>query len=224
MPGVPRPDHVHALYAVMSANPIDPPGDAPLPDERLLRLRGASADQIEDLRTRPCQHVVSDTAELQQAVQMQRRTRTHAIAIASEHDGIVLDLQIPAVVPLESDPTLTAALWIGFDYDRIGDGEITVLGLEAFGLPPAVIDHVDPDHHAMYTALATGLAQRFIDEWPAHDPLGGATVTLRDIAYGLGDAQAETTPADRGACVDISFDGERLHVTTTDDLAQTLFR
>lgn len=224
MSAIPRPDHVHALYAVMSASPIDPRGDAPLPDERLLRLRGASAEQIEQLRARPRQHVVSDTAGLDQAIHMQLRTRTDAIAVAAEHDGMVLDLLIPAFVPLESDPAMTAAQWVGFDYDRIGDGQITVLGLEAFGLPPVVIDDVEPDHHAMYTAMATGLAQRLLDEWPAHDPLGAATVTLRDIAYGLGDTQAASTPSDRGVVVDISFDGEQLHVYAADDLAQTLFR
>ncbi len=77
----------------------------------------------------------------------------------------------------------------------------------------------------MYSAVLAGLVHRLLAEWPANDPVGGATVTLRDIAYGLGDAQAATTPKGRSIDVDIAYDpdDEVLVVTLDGDPAETLF-
>lgn len=223
---VEKPARVYALYAVMTADPIGPEGTAPLPDEHLLRLRGASSEQITQFRTRPHKHIISGHDTLDNAIDFQYETRAHALSLANDHDGLVIDLQIPTFIARNHASSITASDWIQFDYDHIQSRQITVLGLGAFGLPLTTIRDIEPTQHAMYTALATGLAQRMLDEWPTNDPVGKATITLRDIAFGLGDAQAASTPRTRGVEVDIGYnaDDDRLNVTTDEDLGQALFR
>ena len=50
-------------------------------------------------------------------------------------------------------------------------------------------------------------------------------MTLRDIAYGLGDVQASVTPHDRGVRISIDYvaDDHVLAVELLDDPATTLF-
>ncbi len=73
--------------------------------------------------------------------------------------------------------------------------------------------------------MLAGVVHRLIAEWPEHDPVGEATVTLRDIAYGLGDVQASVTPHDRGVRISIDYvaDDHVLAVELLDDPATTLF-
>jgi hypothetical protein len=87
-----------------------------------------------------------------------------------------------------------------------------------------VVD-VDRETHAMTDAVVAGLAHRLIAEWPENDPVGPATVTLRDIAFGLGDPQAATTPKDRTLDLLITYDPgpHRLVVQLLQDPAEALF-
>ena len=77
----------------------------------------------------------------------------------------------------------------------------------------------------MADAVVAGLAHRLIAEWPENDPVGPATVTLRDIAYGLGDPDAISTPKDRTIDLVISYDPgpHRLMVQLLQDPAVVLF-
>jgi len=77
----------------------------------------------------------------------------------------------------------------------------------------------------MVDAVIAGLAHRLIAEWPENDPVGPATVTLRDIAYGLGDLEAVTTPKDRAIDLVIDYDPgpHRLVVQLLQDPAEVLF-
>ena len=82
---------------------------------------------------------------------------------------------------------------------------------------------VTRDGHAMFSAVLAGLVHRLIAEWPDHDPVGRATVTLRDIAYGLGDPDAAQTPNDRTIDVSIDYSSGQLVVHLLADPAETLF-
>ena len=84
---------------------------------------------------------------------------------------------------------------------------------------------LDPAVRGMVSAVLAGLVHRLIEEWPEHDPVGEATVTLRDIAFGLGDPQADVTPSDRGVRVRIDYvpDDHVLAVELLDDPATGLF-
>ena len=94
-----------------------------------------------------------------------------------------------------------AQQWYVLDYDDLDDGLLRTDGLAQFGLPEVTVADVDPATHAMTDAVVAGLAHRLIAEWPSNDPVGPATVTLRDIAFGLGDAEASRTPrAARSTC------------------------
>jgi hypothetical protein len=99
------------------------------------------------------------------------------------------------------------------------------VGLTAFGLPEVAVEGVDPTGHAMFGAVLAGLVHRLIAEWPANDPVGTATITLRDIAYGLGDPGAAETPKDRSVELSIDYDPDegRLVVRLLADPATALF-
>ena len=84
---------------------------------------------------------------------------------------------------------------------------------------------LDPAVRGMVSAVLAGLVHRLIEEWPEHDPVGEATVTLRDIAFGLGDPQADVTPRGRGVRVRIDYvpDDHVLAVELLEDPATGLF-
>ena len=111
------------------------------------------------------------------------------------------------------------------DYDDLADGILRTDGLSQFGLPEVVVSEVDPETHAMTDAVIAGLAHRLIAEWPSNDPVGPATVTLRDIAFGLGDPDASRTP--EGRAIDLLIDYEagshRLLVQLMSNPADALF-
>ena len=119
----------------------------------------------------------------------------------------------------------TATQWYAVDYQALSSGYVCTHGLDTFGLPEVVVEGVDERQHAMYTAVLAGLVHRLIWEWPAQDPVGRATVTLRDIAHGLGDSEAESTPTGRRVEVDISYDADdnRLGLRLLSDPAVSLF-
>jgi hypothetical protein len=215
------------MYAVMTPEPLGTDDLIPPPSQDLLRRYGTSEVALRRLRSRHHQLLLMRTAPLSDIAFVQRDTRLEALRLAHEHDGVVIDLAIPRAVEHAADAVSLAhaTQWYVVDYDDLDDGLLRTLGLTSFGLPEVVVEGVDRDQHAMVGAVLAGLVHRLIAEWPAHDPVGEATVTLRDIAYGLGDAGAASTPADRSVDVSIAYDGgqERLVVRLLGDPATTLF-
>ena len=156
-----------------------------------------------------------------------RDARIHALQLAAEHDGVVVELLPPRVLELtpEQVSLAHAQQWYVLDYDDLDDGLLRTDGLSQFGLPEVTVVEVDRATHAMTDAVIAGLAHRLITEWPENDPVGPATVTLRDIAFGLGDPQAATTPKDRTLDLLITYDPgpHRLVVQLLQDPAEALF-
>lgn len=224
---VPRPDATQVMYAVMTGEPLSSDDMVPPPSPELLRRYGTSEVSLRRLRSRRHQSVLLRTSDLEGAAFAQRDARVEALALAEDHDGVVIDLAVPRVVEgSPGDVSLShAAQWYVLDYADLEAGRIGTVGLAAFGLPEIVVDAVDAAQHAMVGAVLAGLVHRVIAEWPANDPVGGATVTLRDIAYGLGDPQAAETPRDRtiDVRIDYSDTDERLVVRLLGDPATTLF-
>ena len=215
------------MYAVMTPEPVSTDDLIPPPSPELLRRYGTSEVALRRLRSRQHQTLLLRTSDLDGAAFVQRDTRVEALALAEDHDGVVIDLSVPRVVEgRPGEVSLShATQWYVLDYADIGSGRLGTVGLAAFGLPEVVVTGVDEAQHAMHGAVLAGLSHRMIAEWPANDPVGRATVTLRDIAYGLGDPAAAGTPADRTIDVEIDYDpvAERLAVTLLGDPATALF-
>ena len=215
------------MYAVMTSEPLDTEDLIPPPSPELLRHYGSSELAMRRLRSRHHQRLLMRSATLDDVAFTHRDTRIDALMLAEEHDGVVIDLSIPRVVELRSDEVSLAhaTQWYAVDYTSLATGTIMTVGLTAFGLPEVEVSGVHEQQHAMYSAVLAGLVHRLLAEWPANDPVGRATVTLRDIAYGLGDPSAAQTPNDRTIDVDIAYDGdaEQLVVRLLDDPAVTLF-
>jgi 3',5'-cyclic AMP phosphodiesterase CpdA len=215
------------MYAVMTAESLGSDDLIPPPSPDLLRRYGTSELALRRLRSRHSQLLLMRTAPLADIAFVQRDTRVEALRLAAEHDGVVIDLAIPRAVEHHADDVSLAhaTQWYVVDYDDLDAGRIRTLGLTSFGLPEVVVEGVDRRQHAMFSAVLAGLAHRLIAEWPAHDPVGAATVTLRDIAYGLGDAGATSTPAERSVEVVIDYDAQQgvLVVEVLTDPAVTLF-
>jgi hypothetical protein len=215
------------MYAVMTAEPLGTEDLIPPPSPELLRHYGTSEVAMRRLRSRHHQNLLMRRASLQDGAAAQLETRVQALRLAEEHDGVVIDLTIPRAVEQRSDEVSLehATQWYVVDYADLASGRLTTVGLRSFGLPEVVVDGVDPDRHAMFSAALAGLAHRLIAEWPANDPVGRATVTLRDIAWGLGDPGADDTPTDRSVDVSIDYvaDPEALVVRLLEDPATALF-
>lgn len=214
---VPVPEAARSLQAVFTADPIEPVADLAVPPASLLRRFGASEDDVAALARRPHAHAFVVDAPLDTGpdtvAEQLAGTRRAALAFAGEHDGVVVDMLVPRIVgPTQTDPTV-ASHWIALDLD---EGHLHSRGLEVFGLPELRAEAGDGARTGMVLAVAMGLAQRLITEWPDHDPVGPAAVTLHDIALGFGDPE----PAPREPALDImiDYDGERLVVTVLDDL------
>lgn len=215
------------MYAVMTAEPLATADLIPPPSPELLRHYGSSEVAMRRLRSRPHQCLLMATSRLDDVAFAHRDTRVEALTLAEKHDGVVIDLSIPRVVELSPHEVSLAhaTQWYAVDYAELASGSILTVGLTAFGLPEVQVTGVHQQHHAMYSAVLAGLVHRLIAEWPANDPVGRATVTLRDIAYGLGDAGAATTPDDRTLEVEVTYD-DGLHVlgvALLSDPAATLF-
>ena len=215
------------MYAVMTAQPLESEDLIPPPSPELLRHYGSSDVAMRRLRSRHHQRLILRQTTLEDAAFSIRDARIDALLLAEEHDGVVIDLSIPRVVELRSDEVSLAhaTQWYTVDYQELSDGRFRTIGLRSFGLPEIVVEGVDESAHAMYSAVLAGLVHRLLAEWPANDPVGRATVTLRDIAYGLGDAQAASTPKGRSIDVDIDYDADDnlLVVTLDGDPAEELF-
>ncbi|KQX76258.1 MULTISPECIES: hypothetical protein [Aeromicrobium] len=224
---VPRPEQTRVMYAVMTAEPLATDDLIPPPSPELLRRYGTSEVALRRLRSRHHQTLLLRTADAEGAAFAQRDARVEALSIAEDHDGVVIDLAVPRVVDgRPGEVSLAhATQWYVVDYAELGSGRLATVGLVSFGLPEIVVEGVEPDQHAMLGAVLAGLVHRVIAEWPANDPVGRATVTLRDIAYGLGDPAAAQTPNDRTIDVDIAYDpaAEHLVVRLLGDPAVTLF-
>ena len=215
---VPVPKVARSLHAVFTAEPLGPPTDLQAPPAPLLRRFGAETTELERLSTRPHAHVLIVDAGLKSVSDQLATTRRSAIEIAAEHDGIVVDLLIPRVVtPAQTDPQV-ASHWIALDLD---DDDVHSRGLEAFGLPEFRVVSRDGTPAPMMLAVAMGLAQRLISEWPEQDPVGPAAVTLRDIAHAYADPAAETTPVTPAVdlLIDYSVSDASLTVTVESDPA-----
>lgn len=215
------------MYAVLTASPLEAEDLLPPPSPELLRRYGTSESSLERLGSRQHQRVLMRTCRVEDAAFVQRDVRIEALRLAEQHDGVVIDLAIPRVVEERSDAVSLAhaTQWYVADYAHLDAGELRTVGLASFGLPELALHDVAQDRHAMYGAVLAGLVHRLIAEWPANDPVGEATVTLRDIAYGLGDPAAPQTPQDRAVGVRIDYDPDenRLVVRALADPAETLF-
>jgi len=221
---VPVPDSVRAAYVVLTREPLDRVDDLPLPDEGLLRLRGTSEAVLEQVRARPAQLVVSGTYAPADARREAGRLRAEALALADAHDGLVLDLQVPRVVQPQDRPGAVTQ-WFGFDVDPTRPTEAATHGLEAFGLPEVRLVGVDDARRPMFDAVVVGLVSRLLAEWPARDPVGPAAVTLRDIAEGYAQPDADSTTSQRRVAllIDYAPDAHELVVELADDPATALF-
>lgn len=198
-----------------------------MPNEALLRRFGSTDGALARLRRCPHQllmHCQSPTDVMADAV---RDCRIQALELAHRHDGVVVELLPPRVLELRPDEVSLAHAqqWYVLDYDDLNDGLMRTDGLAQFGLPEVAVASVDPATHAMTDAVVAGLSHRLIAEWPSNDPVGPATVTLRDIAFGLGDAKASTTPEGRSIDLLIDYDAgpHLLLVQLMDDPASALF-
>ena len=215
------------MYAVMTAVPLGEDDLVAPPSPELLRRYGTSEAALARLVSRPHLTLLLHTSDVESAAFVQRDVRTDALRLARQHDGVVIDLGVPRVVEGDADDVSLAhaTQWYVVDYAELDAGQLTTVGLTAFGLPEVVVEDVDPSGHAMIGAVLAGLVHRLVAEWPANDPVGTATVTLRDIAYGLGDPGAATTPADRMIDVSIDYDPDahRLVVRLLADPATALF-
>jgi hypothetical protein len=213
------------MYAIMTAEPIGADDLIPPPSPELLRRYGTSDASLQQLALRPHQTLLLRTADLDDAAFAQRDVRVQALQLAAERDGVVIDLTIPRVVEQRADEVSLAhaTQWYVVDPTALATGQLVTVGLAAFGLPEIAVQGVDAATHPMIGAVLAGLVHRLIAEWPANDPVGTATITLRDIAYGLGDPAASETPRDRSVDVSIAFSGEQLVVNLLDDPAMTLF-
>ena len=211
----------------MTSAPLDHEDDFPMPSEALLRRFGSSDASLERLRTRVHHLLITCQAPTRDIAEAVRDARIHALSLAAEHDGVVVELLPPRVLELtpEQVSLAHAQQWYVLDYDDLERGLLRTDGLAQFGLPEVTVVDVDHATHAMTDAVIAGLAHRLIAEWPENDPVGPATVTLRDIAYGLGDPQAVTTPKDRTIDLLIDYDPgpHRLVVQLLQDPAEVLF-
>jgi hypothetical protein len=215
------------MYAVMTAEPLETEDLIPPPSPELLRHYGSSELAMRRLRSRRHQRLILRQTTLEDAAFTIRDARIEALLLAEEHDGVVIDLSIPRVVEWRSDEVSLAhaTQWYTVDYQDLLSGQLRTVGLASFGLPEILLDGVSESAHAMYSAVLAGLVHRLLAEWPANDPVGRATVTLRDIAYGLGDAEAASTPKGRSIDVEIAYSGDDhlLVVTLAGDPAESLF-
>lgn len=224
---VPVPETCSASYALMTPEALDHEDTLPMPNDALLRRYGTSDASLARLHACPHQLLILCEAPTQVMADAVRDCRIQALELAARHDGVVVELLPPRVLELDPEQVSLAHAqqWYVLDYDDLDDGILRTDGLSQFGLPEVVVSEVDRETHAMTDAVVAGLAHRLIAEWPSNDPVGPATVTLRDIAFGLGDPDASRTP--EGRSIDLIIDYEagphRLLVQLMDDPAKALF-
>lgn len=215
---VPVPDRCRSAHGVFTREPVDGSVDFPPPLGPLLKRFGAPEAALAQLEERPHARVFLTEVPLNDARRATVRSRHDAAAFAAEHDGVLVDLAVPRIV--DAPTAEGAAAWVAVDVDPEG---LTTRGLEAFGLPELRLDGVEPDATAASIALVLGLAQRLLTEWPTHDPVGPATVTLHDIALAYDDTGGTAPDTDRSTDLLIAFYDGSLVITVLGDPATDLF-
>lgn len=215
------------MYVVLTPTSIGSDDTLPLPHAALLRHHGTSEPAIERLAGREHQHVVHGRVPVAGAAEHARSTRMEVLRLAEENDGVVIDLAVPRILETAStDVSLAhATQWYVLDAATVLDGILQTDGLAQFGLPEVRVRDVAADANAVTGAVVAGLAHRLIAEWPDNDPVGSAAVTLRDIARGLGDEQADAAPTQPALPLTITYDDVDgvLDVTLDADPVQVLF-
>lgn len=222
---VPVPDAVTALYVVLTPFALPEDGPVPpLPPTGLLLARGtppALADRAAQL---PHAWAAARDATVSGALENERAVLREALDVAARHDGLVLDVRVPRVARTTPPSGHRAADWFVFGHDG---GRVGTHGLTRFGLPELECSRVPEAALAMYDAVLVGVAQRILEEWPGHDPVGPATITMRDIARGYGDTAADEDDPTLTRRVDVtltySSSSGLLEVTLHDDPAVALF-
>jgi hypothetical protein len=223
---VPVPERLTIAFVVLTADPLDRDDLVPLPERTLLRLRGSSIADLDRMTRLPHQRLVSATLEAAQVRGAWNELRREALALADEHDGLVLDLQIPRVVTgSPDDPAPNAVDWFSFEYDPERPEDIRTHGLAVLGLPEIVVHGVPEDRRPMYDMVVVGLVQRLLEEWPENDPVGPAHVTIADIAAGY---EGDLSPAPGaqpgvGVLIDYDADDHVLVAEVVDDPRSALF-
>lgn len=215
------------MYVVLTPRPLGVDDTLPLPSAALLRHHGTSAAALERFEGLHHQRVLHHRVPVERAVEAAVALRVEALRLAEEHDGVVVDLTVPRVLELDSHDVSAAAAsqWYVLDAAAVLDGRLQTDGLVQFGLPELRVDDVAPQARAVGGAVVAGIAHRLLAEWPEHDPVGPAGITLRDIAHGLGDPQADGTPVEPVLQVDLGHDAQAEVITATwrDDPAEVLF-
>jgi hypothetical protein len=215
---VPVPERCRSAHGVFTHRPVDGSADFPAPAGALLRRFGADEDAVARLAERPHVRMFVTDVPLDAARDAAGQARRDAAAFADEHDGVLVDLAVPRIV---EDATATgAAAWVGIDVDPLG---LTTRGLEAFGLPELRLDGVDTSDAAPSIALMLGVAQRLLTEWPTHDPVGPAAITLHDIALAYGDPGDARAESGRRCDLLIALHDGELVLTVLGDPATDLF-
>lgn len=233
---LPRTADVRAIYLVLSSTAIDldesgavdvrPFADdsRALPPADLLVARGTPVEELERLPDRPHVLAVTKAADLSQAHDVECVARTRALDIAEAYDGIVIDTAVPRILQRDATRTPSAHEWFVFSHSGTS---IRTHGVGRFGVPELGNSQSNTERLPMYDAVLVGVAQRLIEEWPANDPIGPATITLRDIARGYGDAFTEGEDPTLLRSVDVSLRYDRddalLDVSLHDDPAVALF-
>ena len=203
---VPVPAIVTIAYVVLTAEPLDREDLVPLPERSLLRLRGSDVADLDRMAHLPYQRLVSRSVGPGAARLAAEEALREAIDLSDRHDGLVLDLQTPRLVKTAETATRPAAGWFTFEYDLDDLGTIRTHGLITVGLPEIVLRGVPEGERNHYDMVVVGLVHRLLDEWPEHDPVGPARVTLSDIAAGYDGG--ESASDQRGVDVLIDYDPE----------------
>lgn len=223
---VPVPDVRHSVHAVVTAAPLEPdePVPVPLPTVALLRRFGADADQLAAFEARPHARVLHRSGPVTSAQADAVAARLEALTLAAQHDGLVVDLAVPRLVTHTVDETDPRAprQWVALDVDGVQatGSDVVTHGLATFGLPEVRCADVPLIALAATIAVLTGLTHRLLAEWPEHDPVGAATVTLADVAHALGEPAPPRDPEAAGAYgveVTIALVGDELAVTIEGD-------
>ncbi|QMW65154.1 hypothetical protein H4N58_13135 [Mumia sp. ZJ1417] len=224
---VPVPGTVSALYVVLTDEPLESDlADPPVPPPSLLLARGSSPKAVRFAESLPYATAVTGESAPGDALETQRRTQATARALAAEHVGVVIDSAVPRLLSTAPHPDVVRASdW--FVLEHPADDVSTTHGLARFGLPELVVSGIEAGRLPMYDAVLTGIAQRMVEEWPDNDPVGPATITLRDVARGYGDASAggDDPTLERSVDVTLTYDpdDDRLVVALHDDPATALF-
>ncbi|MGH1565047.1 hypothetical protein [Mumia sp. DW29H23] len=225
---VPVPGTVAALYVVLTDEPLESDlPSPPLPPPSLLLARGSSPKAVRFAESLTYATAVTAESDVADALETERRTQAAARALAAEHVGVVVDTAVPRLLgPDAPHPDLLCvSQW--FVLEHPDETTTTTHGLARFGLPEIRVPDVDGGALPMYDAVLTGVAQRVVEEWPENDPVGPATITLRDVARGYGDAGAggDDPTLTRSVDVTLAYDADEDHLTVTlhDDPATALF-